>query len=119
MDVATALGMLAALAQETRLRMVRLLVMTGEAGMAAGAIADAVCISPSNASFHLKELAHAGLIAQRREARSIVYAADYEALRALISFLMKDCCAGRPEICAPFLVEAVCKSKSRSKRSHV
>lgn len=118
MDHGEALGMFAALAQETRLRMVRLLVVAGEAGMPAGAIADAVGISPSNASFHLKELAHSGLIAPRRDARSIIYVTHYEALRGLIGFLMKDCCAGRPEICAPFLAEAVRNRKSRSKRDH-
>ena len=74
----------------------------------AGAIGEAMEISPSNASFHLKELERAGLIAARRESRSIVYSADYVALSGLIRFLMEDCCSGRPEICVPALVPACC-----------
>jgi ArsR family transcriptional regulator len=97
-----------ALSQETRLRIVRLLVRAGEAGMPAGAIADAVGVSPSNLSFHLKELERAGMIAARREARSIIYAADYVALGALIRFLMEDCCSGHPDICAPVLAAPFC-----------
>jgi DNA-binding transcriptional ArsR family regulator len=91
----------AALSQDTRLAIVRLLVKAGPGGMAAGDIADEVGVSASNLSFHLKELTHAGLVSARREARSIIYGAEYGALRGLIGFLMKDCCAGRPEICAP------------------
>ncbi|GKQ50486.1 helix-turn-helix transcriptional regulator [Bradyrhizobium sp. Ce-3] len=99
----------AALSQETRLRIVRLLVQAGPDGMAAGAIAEAVAVSPSNVSFHLKDLEHAGMIVPRREARSIIYSADFNGLRDLIAFLMKDCCAGHPEICAPALAEAQCR----------
>src|SRR5215468_263120 len=91
----------AALAQETRLGIVRLLVRAGPDGVPAGAIAAAVDASPSNVSFHLKDLEHAGLVTARRESRSIIYAARYDTLRDLIAFLMKDCCGGRPEICAP------------------
>lgn len=98
----------AALAQETRLGIVRLLVQAGPDGMAAGAIAEAVAVSPSNVSFHLKDLEHAGMIVPRREARSIIYSADFTGLRDLIAFLMKDCCAGHPEICAPALADASC-----------
>lgn len=108
----------AALSQETRLRIVRLLVQAGPHGMAAGAIAEAVAVSPSNVSFHLKDLEHAGMIVPRREARSIIYSADFTGLRDLIGFLMKDCCAGHPEICAPALVDASCtpsKSKNTAK----
>jgi DNA-binding transcriptional ArsR family regulator len=98
----------AALAQATRLRIVRMLVKAGPDGMAAGAIAEASDVSASNVSFHLKELEHSGLINARREARSIIYSADYKALRGLIEFLMKDCCAGHPEICAPATEIAAC-----------
>lgn len=101
MDERQALIAFGAMSQETRLRIVRLLVRTGPEGMAAGAVADAVEVSPSNVSFHLKELERAGLVAARRAARSIVYSAGYDALSGLIRFLMEDCCAGRPEICAP------------------
>lgn len=101
MDESQALAGFAALSQETRLQIVRILVRAGRKGMAAGAIADAVGVSASNMSFHLKELDRSGLIAARREARSIIYTADYETLGALVEFLMKDCCGGRPEIFAP------------------
>jgi DNA-binding transcriptional ArsR family regulator len=69
--------------------------------MPAGAVAEAVGVSPSNLSFHLKELERAGLVTARREARSIIYSADYTALRGLVSFLTEDCCGGRREVCGP------------------
>lgn len=106
----------AALAQDTRLAIVRLLVRAGPAGVAAGEVADAVKASPSNISFHLKELEHAGLIEARRAARSIIYSARYDTLRDLIGFLMKDCCGGHPEICTPALANVCCPpSKTRSR----
>ena len=105
-----------ALAQETRLRILRLLVQAGPEGRAAGDIAHAVKVSPSNLTFHLKELEHANLIRQRREARSIIYSADYAALSNLIQFLMQDCCGGRPEVCAPVLAVPCCPPKTSAKR---
>lgn len=106
----------AALSQETRLRIVRMLVKAGPEGMPAGAIAEKAEASPSNVSFHLKELEHAGLIGARREARSIIYSAQYEALSSLIQFLMKDCCAGHPEICVPAMENVCCTPAPKSKR---
>ena len=103
MDESQALAGFAALSQQTRLAIVRLLVRAGPDGVPAGEIADQVGVSPSNVSFHLKELERAVLIESRREARSIVYSASYGTLRGLIGFLMKDCCGGRPEACAPLL----------------
>ncbi len=108
----------AALAQETRLGIVRRLVREGPDGLPAGKLADAAGVSPSNLSFHLKELEGARLIASRREARSIIYSADYEGLRDLIGFLMKDCCGGRPEICAPVLADPCCVPVKPKKRIH-
>ncbi|WP_443136627.1 ArsR/SmtB family transcription factor [Methylobacterium sp. Leaf399] len=96
-----ALTAFAALSQESRLRIVRALVTAGPEGLAAGLIAEGIGVSSSNVSFHLKELEHAGLIASRREGRSIIYSAVYPALSGLIAFLMRDCCQGRPEVCAP------------------
>jgi DNA-binding transcriptional ArsR family regulator len=101
MDERQALAAFSALSQETRLRIIRRLVRAGNKGLPAGEIADAMAVSASNMSFHLKELEHAGIVSSRREARSIIYAVDYAALRGLIEFLMRDCCASRPEICAP------------------
>lgn len=98
MEERQALMSFAALSQETRLAVVRALVVAGPEGMAAGAIAGALKVSPSNISFHLKELERAGLIHQRRASRSIVYRADYDALSGLVRFLMHDCCAGHPQV---------------------
>jgi DNA-binding transcriptional ArsR family regulator len=101
MKESQALLAFAALAQETRLRIIRRLVRAGPDGIPAGAIADGLGVSPSNVSFHLKELDRAGIISARREARSIIYNVNYDSLRGLIRFLMEDCCAGRAEISAP------------------
>jgi DNA-binding transcriptional ArsR family regulator len=90
-----------ALSQATRLAIVRTLVKQGPDGLAAGAIAKAMGVSPSNVSFHLSHLERVGLIQRRREARSLIYSASYATLADLIRFLTEDCCQGRPEICAP------------------
>jgi DNA-binding transcriptional ArsR family regulator len=118
MDKSQALTGFAALSQETRLGIVRLLVRAGAEGVPAGAVADKVGVSASNVSFHLKELERAGLIEARREARSIIYTANYDTLRDLIGFLMKDCCGGRPEICAPVLAENCCIPSKPKRRVH-
>lgn len=108
MDERQALIVFSALSQETRLRILRMLVVAGPDGLAAGVIAERVEVSASNVSFHLKELERAGLVNARRDARSIIYSAEYDALSSLIRFLMEDCCSGRPEICAPVLSAASC-----------
>lgn len=94
-----ALIALAALAQDTRLAVFRFLVTAGPEGVAAGDIAHAVKVPAPTLSFHLKELEQANLVASRRESRSIIYCANYDRMRALLAFLMEDCCRGRPEIC--------------------
>jgi DNA-binding transcriptional ArsR family regulator len=109
MDERQALIAFGAMSQETRLKIVRLLVKAGPDGMAAGNIADAAAVSASNVSFHLKELERGGLVAARRDARSIVYSAQYDALSGLIRFLMEDCCAGNPAICQPALTPSCCE----------
>jgi DNA-binding transcriptional ArsR family regulator len=101
MDEPQALVAFAALAQEHRLRLVRALVTAGPDGLASGVLAEAVGVSAATVSHHLKELSHAGLVASRREGRSIIYRAAYPALSDLIAFLMKDCCQGHPEVCTP------------------
>jgi ArsR family transcriptional regulator, arsenate/arsenite/antimonite-responsive transcriptional repressor len=116
MHQSRAISAFAALAQETRLRIVRLLVRAGPDGVAAGTVAEEVGVSASNISFHLKELERAGLIGARRQARSIIYSAHYETLRGLIGFLMKDCCAGRPEICGPALADA-CYTPAKARKA--
>jgi len=102
MDEKHALTAFAALSQETRLRIVRLLVTAGPAGMAAGAIGEAVDgASSSRMSFHLSHLEQAGLVESRRAGRSIIYTAALGALSGLVEFLMRDCCQGHPEVCNP------------------
>lgn len=97
-----AIDAFSALAQETRLRIVRLLVTAGPDGMAAGAIGEAMGgASSSRMSFHLSQLEHAGLVTSRREGRSILYSAAFPALADLVAFLMRDCCRGHPEVCQP------------------
>ncbi|MCO5065138.1 MAG: metalloregulator ArsR/SmtB family transcription factor [Rhizobiaceae bacterium] len=108
MDEAQALLAFSAISQETRLRILRMLVVAGPEGTAAGALAEQAGVSPSNASFHLKELERAGLISQRRDSRTIFYSIEYRALGDLVRFLMEDCCAGHPEICAPILTPSTC-----------
>lgn len=102
-----ALNAFGALSQETRLRMVRVLVQAGPEGMAAGAVGEAVDASSSSASFHLAHLERAGLIQSRRESRSIIYSANFEGLSGLVEFLMRDCCSGHPEVCMPAAAVAV------------
>jgi DNA-binding transcriptional ArsR family regulator len=99
MNSPAAIDALGALAQEHRLALFRLLVQTGEEGMPAGAIAQALGIPNSSLSFHLAHLTRAGLILQRREGRSLVYTADYPAMNALVGYLMENCCGGAD--CAP------------------
>lgn len=108
-----ALDAFAALSQETRLRMVRVLVQAGPGGLSAGAVGEAVGASSSGASFHLAHLERSGLIESRRESRSIIYSASYDTLAGLVEFLMRDCCSGHPEICAPAAaVAAACSTAS-------
>jgi len=94
MDTKQTLAALAALAQESRLAVFRLLVQTGPDGMAASKIGERLDIAPSSLSFHLKELAHAGLIVSRHEGRFVIYSADTAAMNGLIDFLTENCCGG-------------------------
>ena len=87
-----AILLFAALAQETRLKIIRVLVQSGPAGLAAGQLAERVGVSPSNLSFHLKELERAGLLNARRQGTSIFYAVSFEMLTNLVGFLSQNCC---------------------------
>lgn len=106
MEIKTAVASLAALALEGRLSIFRLLVQAGPAGLPAGEIARRLESLPNTLSANLNVLSNAGLVASRRDGRSIIYTANYDAMRDLLGFLMEDCCGGAPEICAP-LAEAV------------
>ena len=90
----SAVAALGALAQEHRLALFRLLVRAGEAGMPAGAIAEALGVPNSSLSFHLTQLRNAGLILQERQHRSLIYRANYQAMNALVGYLLENCCAG-------------------------
>ena len=99
MEIKAAVSSLSALAQETRLAVFRLLVQAGPEGVPAGAVSTKLEVAPATLSFHLKELSHAGLVTARQEGRFIYYAADFEHMAALMSFLTQNCCQGMPEEC--------------------
>jgi len=118
MEITQVVKALSALAQESRLNAFRLLVCAGEEGMAAGEIAEELDVPPATLSFHLKELANAGLISQERSGRSIIYSLKVESMSSLMEFLMQDCCQGRPELCQPKFVSknVGCSSSKKKKR---
>lgn len=99
MDIITALKSFASLSQETRLEAFRMLVQHGEAGMPAGELSDRLGIPQNTLSFHLSHLSQAGLVVPRKEGRSVIYAANLEAMQALVRFLLEDCCAVDKSTC--------------------
>src|SRR4029450_1193900 len=101
MEKSQAVAALAALAQESRLDVFRLLVQAGPEGMPAGQVARALDIAPNTLTFHFDRLRAAGLVTVRRESRSMIYAARFEAMNALLGFLTQDCCAGARYTGAP------------------
>jgi DNA-binding transcriptional ArsR family regulator len=114
MKNADAVSALAALAQENRLDVFRLLVQAGPEGMAAGAVAAALKLAPNTLTFHFDRLRDAGLVTVRREGRSMIYAAKFEVMNELLGFLTENCCQGATDACAP----AVCKP-TRTQRKKV
>jgi len=115
MESPTAVTALSALAHPARLEVFRRLVRAGSDGMAAGDIARATGSLANTLSANLNILAAAGLVTARRDGRSIIYAAGYERMRELLGFLMEDCCAGNPQICAPLAAVAsrACSAEGR------
>lgn len=105
MESSAALDVLAALSQPTRLDAFRLVVAHEPNGLAAGEIARRLDVPQNTLSTHLAVLQRAGLIASERRGRSIVYRARIDRVREIASFLVKDCCGGRPELCGPLVVE--------------
>lgn len=99
MDIKVAVESLAALAQDSRLAVFRLLVQAGPEGLAAGEIAERLGIPASTLSFHMKTLSHAGLVQVRPESRFNYYSANFDEMNALLGFLTDNCCGGRS--CAP------------------
>jgi len=114
METSDAVTALAALAQDNRLDVFRLLVQAGPQGMPAGQVAEALGLAPNTLTFHFDRLRSAGLVTVRRDGRSMIYTAQYEAMNALLGFLTDNCCQGAAEKCAP----AVCKP-TKPKRTKV
>lgn len=112
MEKSDALASLAALAQENRLDVFRLLVQAGPEGLAAGAVADKLSLAPNTLSFHFDRLRNAGLVTCRRDGRSLIYAARFETMNGLLAYLTENCCGGVTE-CAP----AACAPKSTAGKS--
>lgn len=112
MQADAAVKSLSALAQEHRLALFRLLVQAGEAGMPAGAIAEALGVPNSSLSFHLGHLHRAGLVLHERQHRSLIYRANYPAMNALVAYLMENCCAG-----APWTESASCATPEQERKS--
>jgi DNA-binding transcriptional ArsR family regulator len=101
MENKTAVTALAALAQDSRLAIFRLLVQVGPEGLPAGKIGETLGIPPSSLTFHMKELSHAGLVQSRQESRYVIYSANYAAMNELLAFLMENCCGGAPCVATP------------------
>jgi len=109
METTKALIALRALSHETRLEVFRLLIRMSPDPMPAGDIADRLGVVQNTMSSHLAELTRAGLITSKREGRSVRYKANYAAIRKLLIFLMRDCCQGNAEICAPLFKLVDCR----------
>jgi DNA-binding transcriptional ArsR family regulator len=101
MKIEVAVKALAALAQESRLSVFRLLVQAGKEGLAAGVLGEKLGIPPATLSFHLKGLTHAKLVKSRTEGRYVIYTANYAEMDKLIAYLTEHCCAGDSAQCAP------------------
>lgn len=112
MEKIDTLAALAALAQENRLDVFRLLVQAGPDGLAAGAVAEKLSLAPNTLSFHFDRLRNAGLVTCKREGRSLIYAARFETMNGLLAYLTENCCGGVTE-CAP----AACAPKTPARKS--
>jgi len=112
MEKTDAVAALAALAQDNRLDVFRLLVQAGPEGMPAGAVASALALAPNTLTFHFDRLRMAGLVTVRRDGRSMIYAARFDKMNGLIAFLTENCCGGAPSKCAP----APCAPRARRRK---
>lgn len=114
MESYLAVGALAALAQDARLSIFRMLVEAGPDGLRVGSIGKALMIPPATLSFHLAQLKQAGLVTARRQGRELIQVAVFERMNALVAYLTKNCCGGTAEACAPAVV---CKPARRRKKA--
>jgi ArsR family transcriptional regulator len=112
MEESKAIEALAALAQKNRLAAYRLLVQAGPEGLPAGEVAARLELPPNTLSFHFERLRQADLVTVRRSGRSMIYAARFDAMNALLAYLVENCCGGRPELCAP----SICTPSERTER---
>ncbi|PST25400.1 transcriptional regulator [Mesorhizobium plurifarium] len=118
MDAHDTIAAFAALAQPTRLDAFRFLVKHEPDGLPAGEVARLLNVPHNTMSTHLAQLQRAGLVTTRRQSRSIIYRADLDGLRRVVSFLLKDCCAGHPDVCAPLVADlAPCCSPREESRA--
>ena len=116
MDIKEAVQALTALAQASRLAAFQLLVRAGEPGLPAGDIARALDVPHNTLSTHLSTLTQGGLLRSRRESRRIIYSVDFHGTRALLAFLLEDCCQGAPDVCSPAIdsvLAGCCTSPSK------
>jgi ArsR family transcriptional regulator len=116
MEKADAVAALAALAQDNRLDVFRLLVRAGPDGLSAGQVASALGLAPNTLTFHFDRLRHAGLVTVRRAGRSMIYAARFERMRTLLSYLSENCCEG-VEGCAPAACAPAASAERNSKET--
>ena len=121
METKSAVTALAALAQDTRLSVFRMLVEAGPEGVPAGEVGQKLEVPSATLSFHLKELSHAGLVTSRQEGRYVYYAVNFEHMAALMSFLTQNCCRGMPQECLTVMETALgrCCAPSSTKRKSV
>jgi ArsR family transcriptional regulator len=116
MEKPNAIAALAALAQESRLDVFRLLVQTGTTGLPAGQIAEKLNLPSATLSFHLNQLKYAGLVTYRRESRSLIYAAEYSAMNGLLAYLTENCCQGDPASCGTITCNTTAPTQTSGKR---
>lgn len=116
MDKLDAVTALAALAQETRLDIFRLLVQAGPGGLPAGQLGERLGLPSATLSFHLKELRHAGLVSFQRESRSLIYSAEFSSMNALLAYLTENCCQGDPAACGPGMCDGTRLVKPESRK---
>jgi DNA-binding transcriptional ArsR family regulator len=115
MEQSDAIAALAALAQDNRLDVYRLLVQAGPAGLPAGNVANELKLAPNTLTFHFDRLRQAGLVTVRKEGRSMIYAARFEAVNELIGYLTENCCEGEP--CLPAGVRKPARRKKANART--
>ncbi len=108
MDLNQPITSFAALSQQTRLEVFRLLIKAGTDGLLAGELGERLGVRQNTMSANLTVLLNAGLVRNERQGRTIRYFADFDAVRGLLAFLMEDCCGGRSELCKPIIDEIVC-----------